>query len=435
MVMKKDYSYTRKSKTKFCNFKKEFIDYIRTMKNFSKIINSFWGIGLSKNEIITLKLFIKTIKLHLNKRSVDDISKMLKIPKRRITRWVYGICLPRPARFLQYYIENHKKLPKGWKLLSINSTRGGLFTGPWIYVPEKINNYNTLLKVINQLNPLPIVFEKLKNFSFRSIKKYQPLFFAYLLGVLVGDSRKYGIKRKGRTTRRIGLSLTKRYLSNKRFGEFVTFCALSLGLRMKKIKDENYRNGKYSFFRWSSQCSALFEWIYNVCLGLKEDQLTTYTPIKANWILTAPREFKIWFLQGLADSDGYVDFNSFQAGIISTPNTKLIKNLIESLNVKCSVKKFKRDCLEAVVMSINDAYKIPLFSPIVKSYRYIQMEKLATAKRLKWHMPKKLRKKIEKYLIMGLRGSTLVKVLLEKENIRIRTKSIRRLEKNLLVCK
>ncbi|MFQ6020895.1 MAG: hypothetical protein ACE5J4_02660 [Candidatus Aenigmatarchaeota archaeon] len=318
------------------------------------------------------------------------------------------------------------------KVLSINSTRGGKFIGPWVKVPEKIKNYNDIKFVLKQLKPLSKAFKRAKIFNVNDLDIIKVQTFAYFLGVMVGDASKDGIKRKSRITRRIGLTLTKRHASNERFGEFVSFCANCLGLRMNRIKDTpKGKRNTHPFFRWSSQSSSLLEWIFTICLGLATDQLTTYSPIKADWLLNTPKNFRVWFLQGLADSDGYVDFNSFQAGIISQPNTYLIRNIIESLDIRNSTKVLREGNLEAVIISIEDAYKIPLFNPLVNNYRYIQMKKLATAQKLHWHMSEELSNKIKEYLYSGLRGTSLIKKLLETENIRVRAKAIRRLEKSL----
>ena len=314
---------------------------------------------------------------------------------------------------------------------SINSTRGGKFIGPWIEVPEKIKNYNDIKSVLKQLEHLPEAYERAKFFWMKNLNKIKSQMFAYFLGVMVADASKHGIKRKSRITRRVGLTLTKRHSSNERFGEFVSLCANCLRLRMNRIKDmPKGKRNTHSFFRWNSQSSPLLEWMFTKCLGLSTDYLTTYNSINANWLYKTPKKFKTWFLQGVSDSDGYVDFNSFQVGIISQPNTTLIKNILESLGIESSIRIF-RDDLEAVVTSVENAYKIPLFNPIVKSYRYLQMKKLATAEKLHWHMSEELNNKIRNYLSSGIRGTTLVKKILETENIRVRTKAIRRIEKRL----
>ena len=242
---------------------------------------------------------------------------------------------------------------------------------------------------IDQLRPIND-YEIVHRFNLKpdDLEKMKLNLFAYLLGILVGDASKNCIKRKRKTTRRITLSLTHAHQTNERLGNFVALCANCLGLRMNRIKDgPKGSKNKNSFFRWRSQSSLLIEWIFNVCLGLSDDQLTTYDAIKADWILTTPKTFRVWFLQGLADSDGFVDLQAQQVGIITQPNTDLIKRIFESLGVNPK-KRIFGGRLEALMVNIRDAYKLPIFNPLVRSYRFKLLEKLIKAKRIRGHWPK-----------------------------------------------
>ena len=93
------------------------------------------------------------------------------------------------------------------------------------------------------------------------------------------------------------------------------------------------------------------------------------------------------FLQGLADSDGFVDLQAQQVGIITQPNTDLIKRIFESLGVNPK-KRIFGGRLEALMVNIRDAYKLPIFNPLVRSYRFKLLEKLIKAKRIRGHWPK-----------------------------------------------
>lgn len=102
--------------------------------------------------------------------------------------------------------------------------------------------------------------------------------------------------------------------------------------------------------------------------------------------------------------------------------------------MKSSIKYYK-GMVEAVIVSIEDAYNLPLFNPIVKSYRYNYMESLAKANKLNCHMTKDLYNKIIELLNSGLDGTKLVKHLIENENIRMRPKAIRRIKQNMVMKK
>jgi hypothetical protein len=47
--------------------------------------------------------------------------------------------------------------------------------------------------------------------------------------------------------------------------------------------------------------------MFTACLGLKWDERTSYVLVTMDWVLTTSQEMRIWFVRGLADSDGDVD--------------------------------------------------------------------------------------------------------------------------------
>ncbi|MSR86089.1 hypothetical protein EXS74_01695, partial [Candidatus Woesearchaeota archaeon] len=293
------------------------------------------------------------------------IASELLLSQSSISKWIYGNTKPMIIHQLEDFLVlgfPDEKL----KWLSLNSTRGGLFTGPWIQVPEVVEDYNSILKVLKQL-------EKLEgNNSSEEIQ----LSFAYFLGMLVGDSSKTGIQRNNRVTRRVQIRLSKAYPTNEQLGEYTAFCVRSLGLRMERRKDcPPGKLNTHPFYTWISQSSPFFQWVYKTVLGLSNQELTTYDKIHLEWILTAPREFKVSFIQGLADSDGFVDFSSHQVGIITQPNTELIQKILSSLGIRSTPKLLTRDHLWVLMVHYRDAYSLPIFSPQVKSYRYQYVEK------------------------------------------------------------
>lgn len=323
---------------------------------------------------------------------------------------------------------------KDSKWVAINSSRGGILKEPWVLVPNELKGFENVLKIINNIQPI-IVKERLDRFGLTKydIRSLRLKLFAYFLGVLIGDASKLADKRKFGTTRRVGLSLTKRYMSNENFGEFVCLCANSLGLRMRRIKDTpKGKRNSHPFYRWSSQSSMLIQWVFNVCLGLNDNQLTTYDSVNSEWVLKSPKDFQIWFIQGIADSDGFIDLQASQAGIITQPNTELIKHVLENLGVN-SKKRIFDGRLEGLMISLEDAYKLPIFNPFVKSYRFKLLEKLVKARRIKGHWPVWLSEKINSYLKDGLRGTQIVEKILNEFDIAIRTKQIYKRTKRLVL--
>jgi hypothetical protein len=413
------------------NFERE-LDYLEKNKGSLDFIEYFYGIHKSKNDLEEINNFIEALKHRKDGKTNQEISVILNIPKTKVNRWISERKFPNLIWFLKFFLK--MGLPeKNTKWLSINSTKGGIFTGPWIEVPDKISDFRDLIKVINQLKPLPEFYDKIRDF-----KEYNKLtarinLFAFVLGVLIGDSSKHAIKRKRRVTRRITLRLSKRYKSNERFGEFTSMCINSMGLRMKRRKDcPAGRSNPYPFYTWASQSSPLIQWVFNVCLGMKDHELTTYDSIKSDWIQYTPREFKAFFLQGLAESDGFIDFSSCQAGIITNPNTDFIKKLLDSLDMTSAKRFFSASRLWSLMININDSYRLPLFNPVIQSYRYKKMEKLYKAERVSGHWPEWLRNEINFYIKKGLSGTELVEKIIDKHNILVRAQRVNKKRNSLI---
>jgi hypothetical protein len=74
--------------------------------------------------------------------------------------------------------------------------------------------------------------------------------FGFFLGILIGDANK---SKQGRGHRHVDLTLSKKYETNIRIGEFTCVCAKSFGLRMERKKDlpkpADKPNG---FYVWTS---------------------------------------------------------------------------------------------------------------------------------------------------------------------------------------
>jgi len=369
-------------------------------------LNLFWGTNFSDKEKEKLKLFIKSHGLRNKKLSVNDISKKINISKSTITKWFRGESIPYIAHYLRYY----NKLKPNKKIVSINSTRGGLLIGPWIRVSDKINKYSDIIEVLSQLNK-------------KNIEKE----FGYILGIMVGDASKHGIKRKNKVARRIQLRLSTKFKTNLNFGEYVSHCLESMGIRINKTK--NCPAGKRNpndFYAWHSQCSPLINWMFRVCLGLKNTELTSYDKIKSNWILGSPKHFKISFLQGIADSDGYIDITLYRAGIVTKPNAKFIQRVFDSLGIHSNIGNLHNKTMQQVKIRLEDAYSLPLFNPIVYSYRYQLMEEIINAEKLPHHWPEWLGNKVNNYLDQELSSTKIIKRILDEYNIIIRQSGIKK---------
>jgi hypothetical protein len=408
------------NKERLFNFETELKYLKNNVKNKFDFINYFYGINQSQKDLKDINNFLDALELRKNGKTNREISDILGVSIRKIDRWISGESFPSMIWLLRSFFELRKP-NKNFKWLSINSSKGGILNGPWIEVHKKITNFDDILRVISQLKPLPEFFGEANRLEIDTNLIPRSNFFAFVLGVLIGDSSKHAIKRKRRITRRITLRLSKRYASNEKFGEFTSMCVKSMGLRMKRCKDcPAGKCNPFPFYTWISQSSPLMQWIFTSCLGMKDNGLTTYDSIKADWILNTPNEFKVWFLQGLAESDGFIDFTACQAGIITSPNTNLIKRLLKSLSVNSRKRYFIKSNLWSLMMSIGDSHKLPLFNHIIKSYRYEKMEKMHNAKRISGHWPRWLDDEVKSCIKEGLSGTKLVERVIDKHNILIR---------------
>lgn len=184
---------------------------------------------------------------------------------------------------------------------------------------------------------------------------------AYLLGIMVGDASKGGSFSSGKMF--VELQLTKRHPENHVLGEFVGLCANSVGLRFSEV-DDRVRNERvpYGRFHWKSNTSELVHWLFADCLGLKSGQLATHDPVSVEWMLPAPRAFRVWFIQGVCDSDAYVHLQDQEVHIIASPNAEALSRILDSLGVEN--KPAVIDKMDVLRVKLNAAFALPVFSPI-----------------------------------------------------------------------
>jgi hypothetical protein len=200
--------------------------------------------------------------------------------------------------------------------------------------------------------------------------------FGFLLGMVIGDASK---SRKGVGHRHIGLVLSKKYSTNERIGEFTCVCARSIGLRMHRTSDLRPKNKPNEFFEWGSQLSPLIDWIFNVCLGLKEGERTTYDPVRMEWAILGPFDFRLGLLHGIAESDGSVSIASQTVEFWIGPNWDFVRRLLLTFGIR----SFRcREALSATKTQATRLGKLPAFSPLLRTARYLRLEKLVRAKHI-----------------------------------------------------
>ena len=140
----------------------------------------------------------------------------------------------------------------------------------------------------------------------------------------------------------IDIQLTRKHPENLALGEYVAGSARLLGIGCHRTRDRQPGVGSPSgAYYWLVQRHPIFAWFHLECLGLKWNERTSYDRVRMDWILSAPREDRLWFLRGLADSDGNVHFKGKSVDLTTSPNTSFVKALLDSLDVH-SVIRFTR---------------------------------------------------------------------------------------------
>jgi len=291
-----------------------------------------------------------------------------------------------------------------------------------------VNNIDDVTDVIRQIKPIELSAEQASRFGLpiRSNLQDRLLAFAYFLGVMLGDMSK--ARGKNRRNMQVLLKLSMHRQTNLRFGEYVATCAGFLGIRMHRIKDciRHHPQDKSTFgaYVWTSQTSEFLLWMFEKCLGLRQGETTTRNPIRAPWILRMPRQFQICFLQGLADSDGYVDLNKHEVGLVVEPNQALIGRLLKQLHVHFRESTAKHQA--TVLLSVKEAFAMPIFSPISRTHRFELASRLAHAQRLQGAWPTWLRAEVDELSSRGDRTGKIVLFILDKYGIAIRSQHIRK---------
>ncbi len=271
------------------------------------------------------------------------------------------------------------------------------------------------------------IFARAKQFGLghASLGRMRNSMLGYLLGIMIGDAAKRrASSRSGRMF--IELVLTKRHPENRRLGEFVGLCANACGLKFSRIRDRVLNERlPYGRYHWKSEHSTIVTWLFNRCLGLRYGQLTTYDAAAVGWVASMPRTFKIWFLQGLADSDGYVRLQDQEVHLITSPNTKAIRRILDSMGVIYRLGISKG--LDIIQLPVSTASQLPVFSPFANSYRYSLMMSLASARRLgsgPW--PKWLRKRVVSLASQKKTTGQILREILRDYHIAIRAPNVRR---------
>jgi len=353
------------------------------------VADDFWNPQFNEQDLTMYNRFLKILRLSKNGLNSDEIGKILQM--NNVRKYLAGskmsfLTLLRTRHdTLGSPINAHKWLPTR---LKPRGTPGN----SWIQVPDLPLSFSIVDSLVRRLPYGATQNNHLNDFGFKSQEELQAErtnLFGFLLGVVVGDASK---RTKGITrfvSRSISLVLSKNKPNSLRFGEFTTFCAnVALGLDMHRIKDlpiSISRYGKTECYAWNTTSSPINSWVFNACLGLKDGETTTYDPLHMDWILESPRSFVTHFIQGLAESDGWPDAGHDVVKVVSSPNTKLFKRILDNLG--CPAQVVNQPPVQLLRCNTEDAAKLPFFSPRIHSKLYENMQTMAHAR----HYPARVR--------------------------------------------
>jgi len=225
---------------------------------------------------------------------------------------------------------------QGRAWLPFKVTAGGLGKPErFIQVPFEITSPQDLLDVLKQTLSLrtPEMDEYEKQFG-AMLKHFA---FMYILGVIVSDG---GFSSSGvHTSTCVKLSASKTYYWSKDFGRGFRYALAKVGISSMRDKDgvTRHENGKTVEFRsWRSFQTPFVRWMKDSLLGLRSSTPKSQIPIQADWILRMPHDWRVAFLQGVSDGDGWANITEPNAGITSMVNKDFLIRLLTSLGVEAS---------------------------------------------------------------------------------------------------
>jgi hypothetical protein len=336
--------------------------------------NRVWGIRASGTGLKQLQTFCDFVRLHHEGVGVKEMARRLSVHRTTIAEWREGTDKPYLIRALS---DTLPLAPRdGWKMLQMHLVSGGSEPSEWIQVPKIIQSYSDIQDVVIQIQPLEQTYERARFFglSTQHVQSLRSDLFAYILGIMVGDSGKLGGAQNRYASMNIDLELTIGQPTNKRLGQFVLMCANSLGIEMERKKDKQpsgqqlLGDNPTPAYRWTSERSPLFAWMFSVGLGLRRGETTTTHQIHMNWMFSMPRTFQIRFVQGVADSDGCS--KDYVVEIASVPNAKFFADVLQNLGLKTARVSFEKGLPLKTAVSKRQAATLPIFNEFVKSYRY-----------------------------------------------------------------
>lgn len=347
-------------------------------------LGDFWNVVHDESDLEQYRRMAGCWQLMHKGQSYPQIAQALSVHERKARAYVRGDnCRPNLAQM--YLIREKLGRPRdGWKWILDCTPKPTNVYPKATQIPEQIRDYSDILEFLKQFPRIPDSNPNLSFFGVDGewVEKHKPELFIFLVAFLVGDGGKYYSEYESRARHYRKAAMTtnmKRTASNYRVLRYVQLCLDCIGIRSDEIEAHQLPNG-YEVIRWNSVYNNVIAWIIRVCMGLKEGERTSQNPIRMGWLFDSPHEFIVAFFQGLADSDGHVDKFGYYADISSKPNWEFYTRLFKRVQIEAKPYPTTRPKLVRILL--QNALKLPLFSPIVRSYRHEQLLQHATRRQL-----------------------------------------------------
>jgi hypothetical protein len=390
-------------------WKESLISYVLEHGDSLDFTRHFWkGCEPIENDIIQYWKFSSAMRLVDQGYNNKEIAVLAKASASTIYTWRNLCQLPKIAHYLRVYLKLGAPR-EGFRWLTTECSHGyGIPVGRFLTVPLEIRRWQEVADVLSQLQDL----------NDQPTEHPRDYLLGFLVGIMMGDAAK-SRSASGSSHRHIGFVLSKKYETNLMIGDFTALCARSVGLRMHRTEDLAKPAIKPNgFYEWVSQASPFVDWMYNVLLGLRDDELTTYDSVRADWMLLAPRDFRIGLIQGIAESDGSVSVASQIVEFWVDPHRDLLKKLLamEGLHAFNNRQALSLSKIQAI-----KSFAVPIFNPQLRTVRYRRHEIMATARRLTRfeRLSDDLRSSIMTMSAQGLSTPEIIEKIAEERKILI----------------
>ncbi len=323
---------------------------LQTLFFYDEFLNS---LNQAQNEEFSMKYFTFWEEF-MKGGLIEDIAKRLKIGRTTINEWLRFSQVPTYAKYASLIPTT--ELPAGQKWLPLKLNIVTMEPERFIQVPKRVVSSKHILQVIKQLKELdtPEMQELRDKYGGLPLE----VEFMYLLGLITSDG---GFSHNIERSANVQFTAAKKYPWALGLGKAFQYAMGLFGFSSNRWADDiRVRHGKKQHCMvWGSETTPFFAWVERAVLGLRHSKPKSNYPIHAKWILETPREWRVAFIQGLADGDGWASVRVFRTGIGSGPNREFIKDFFTTFDI---VSFFDtRNVVIGKHSEICKTQKLPLF--------------------------------------------------------------------------